>query len=307
MKKTKLHAKKMLAFSAFLFMFSCSQETEIIEGSENATTSVQTSESDLMLQKTSSGATILRGPERHIGNGMIRSWFTLNLQTNTPQELGVEMTASALTGLSNDGEEHINPIYTTPHPLAKKITALDHIGINWEGQGHFGPPPYGGMSPTGFFKVPHFDIHFYFISFAEREAIYKDTTVESIQLFNNFPDNCFLPNGYFIVPINVNPNGGNYAKVGKHWVPPLPLPSPQLTHLMTYGTYNYKIAFVETQVSLPFLESGVDYEGEYTQPVNFQKSNYYPTKYKIRHNTENGKIYITLTNFVYREASSNCE
>ncbi|MDQ6609374.1 MAG: DUF5602 domain-containing protein [Bacteroidota bacterium] len=220
------------------------------------------------------------GPEVQMGNGKARSWITIS-HTGVPSEIGIELTAGALSGLPSDPlafseEEFVLPL----HQKAKEVTPFEHIVINWNPAGHE-PGPY---------QVPHFDFHFYTITNQERLTI-----TPASPLMDQLPDHMYWPQGYVPTP-------GGVPQMGKHWVNPA---SPELnrapfTHTFIYGSYAGKFTFDEPMITLAFLKSGASVSMPFNQPAHFQQSGvYYPTTYNIRQD-ESGKHYITLGGFVLR-------
>src|SRR5688572_9736589 len=77
---------------------------------------------------------VFKGPEVAIGNGYARSWIRIN-HLDLPDEIGVAITAEALTGLPDHHEGLVLPL----HQKAKAVTPFDHIGMDYHPAGH--PPP----------------------------------------------------------------------------------------------------------------------------------------------------------------------
>lgn len=222
------------------------------------------------------------GAQVHIGDGKVRSWIRIT-HANVPEEIGIEMTPGALTGLPE--EEHVSLVLPL-HQKAIALTPFDHIGLNWNPHGH---------PPAMFFSAPHFDVHFYMMSLAERLAIpaYSPATDA---LFNTYPPAGYMPANYITAP------GGDAAEpqMGKHWLPPPPSFLP-FTKVMILGTYNGKFTFVEPMVTLDYLQSGVSSSQPYSQPIHFEHTGkYYPTVMNFYKDETTGKQYVTLSHFVKR-------
>ncbi|TDE41823.1 hypothetical protein E0I26_15645 [Flavobacterium rhamnosiphilum] len=279
---------------SLLLFFSCSQDEPLNNDS------LKTTSKSLSAKISADKLLVFKGPEVEIGNGIVRSWISVNQLSGKPVEIGIEMTPGALEGLPDI--EGPGPTTVLPlHLKARQLTPFQHIGLNWQNHGHPGGPP-------GSFTVPHFDFHFYMISNEERLAIpnYSATTHAA---FNNFPPTTTLTippmtittGGY--MPLNYGtPIGAGEGQMGKHWLPVPPNYIP-FTNVMIYGTYDGKIIFVEPMITLNFLQDETKYfSSAYNQPTIFEKEGNYPTMYNMRHE-ETGNINITLSHFVHQDAT----
>lgn len=210
----------------------------------------------------------------------MRSFFFVT-HSGVPQELGVEISEGALSGLPT--EDHLKSLLTL-HQKAVDLTPFDHISFDWNPEGH---PPF-------FFQLPHFDIHFYMISVAERMEIpvYSPATAP---LFENYPPADYMPATY-------GPAPGGEPMMGAHWSAPPPTFLP-FSKVMIYGTFNGDMIFVEPMITLDYLQSGVDFSTAYPQPAKFEEAGYYPTTYNIYTDPKTNAQYISLTNFVWRNAN----
>lgn len=219
------------------------------------------------------------GPQVQIGNGKARSFLVLS-HTGVPQELGIELTDGALSGLPEDGE---HAAFVLPlHQKTNATTPFDHIVINWNPHGH---PPFE------LFGEPHFDFHFYTISIGEQMAIPEYTPGSPHDIL---PEAAYWPAGFVPLP-------GGEAQMGKHWADVVhPVLPGTFTHTMIYGSYKGAMIFVEPMITRAFLESGTNVSMPYGQPSQFQKTGtYYPTSYNVT-SDETGKHIISLSNFALR-------
>lgn len=219
---------------------------------------------------------VVQEPGLTMGNGKAQSFFKLDNNGN-PLEIGIEMTAGALTGLSQ-GASWVLPL----EQKALELTPFNHIYINWNHHGH---------PPIDLFGAPHFDFHFFTISVGEQMAIpsYSAATSEKFDL---------LPPAGFI-PASYNAESGGVATMGKHWLDDnAPMP---FSHTMIYGSYNGEVNFVEPMITLTVLQGGATINTPYAQPQNFAKAGkWYPTKYNIYKNVQTNKHYVSLSDFVKR-------
>lgn len=222
---------------------------------------------------------LFKGPRVTLGDGKARSWILLN-QDGFPMEIGVELTPDAMEGLSTDDHESI---VLPLHHKAKEVTPFDHIGLNWNPNGH---------PPEGVFDAPHFDVHFYMMSLADRLAI-PDWSPETDAQFSNYPPEGYMPASYFTPP----GAGTSEAQMGKHWIPVNLGDFLPFSKILILGTYDGAFNFVEPMVTRDYLMSGANFSEDYPQPLYVAEPDNYPSKYNIYHNTSNGNIYISLSNF----------
>jgi hypothetical protein len=217
---------------------------------------------------------VVQEPGLTMGNGKAQSFFKLDNNGN-PLEIGIEMTAGALTGLTS-GASFVLPF----EQKAMELTPFDHIYITWNEYGH---------PPTTLFGAPHLDFHFFTIPVADQLAIppYNSTTAAKFDLL---PPAGFMPASYTVGP-------GGVATMGKHWLDDnAPMP---FSHTMIYGSYNGEVHFVEPMITLAVLQGGATINTAYAQPQNFAKAGkWYPTKYNIYKNAQTNKHYVTLSDFV---------
>jgi hypothetical protein len=231
---------------------------------------------------------LFKGTEVSIGNGKAWSWIKTG-KGNKPEAIGVTLTKDALTNLpGGHGHAHGTPfVLQLPHEK-KSLTPFDHIGMDWNPNGH---------EPDHIYDKPHFDFHFYIQPLAERLAI--PTYEQDSAKFKDNPGNDYFPATY-------RNFGGGVPQMGAHWVD---VTSPELnptkpapfTQTFIYGSYNGKVTFMEPMITKKFIEENDQFERDIPQPAKFQKSGYYPTKMRIA-KTEK-EIQVILDNFVYRKKS----
>lgn len=274
--------KKLVLIGSFLLFLSCTED-------ELTTTDSPKTKSSSLTEKVSSEKTnVFKGPEVKVGNGFARSWISIKKESEIPDEIGIELTPEALTELPHE-DEHGTKFLIPLHLKARQLTPFNHIDLNWNPNGHL---------PPGVFDVPHFDFHFYLTSVAEQIAI-PAWSPNTDAAFNNYPPPGYMPSNY------VTPPGPATAEpqMGKHWLPQDLGEHMPFSKIMIYGSYDGKLTFIEPMITLDYLESNQNFIASYSQPVYFKKAGNYPTKYNIRHDTNTGNIYITLSDFVYRTAT----
>jgi hypothetical protein len=230
---------------------------------------------------------IYRGPIYKLGNGSVRSFFTVS-PTGVPLKLGVEMTHAALDGLPTDPMDfQKNSLMISIPQKAKDFTAFNHIVMDWNPAGH---------PPEGVYGKAHFDIHFYKMSLAAQRAIppYND---ETAALFDNHPPAGFIPTTFVPTP-------GGVPQMGKHWVD---TQAPEynggeFTKTFIYGSFNGAVNFYESMVTHEYLKSGAESSTAFAQPLYVAPdSTYYPTKYEITMDNKKKTHTLALTDFFWRQ------
>ncbi len=268
MKKSLLHFDPVVKFNRPIVLFSLVLLIFVLASCDK-----KTCEKD-------EGQTF-RGPEVTMGNGKANSFFKID-DKGTPLEIGVEMTMEALNGLTQIPMDFAHSTFVLPpDQKALDLTPFDHLVANWNSHGH---------PPMDVFSVPHFDFHFYTITLAEQLAIPPYSL--AAEKFDLLPPAGFMPASYVADP-------GGVPAMGKHWGDP----SKELpfTHVMTYGSYNGQLNFVEPMVTLALLQAGTTVKKPYAQPEKFAKAGkWYPTVYNIYMDPQTHKHFVTLTDFVKR-------
>jgi hypothetical protein len=276
-------SKKIIVLGSLLFLFSCSQD-EMVNNDLQETTPVS-----LTAKMNSSKLNVFKGPQVTLGFGKVRSWISVD-SNGLPLEIGIEITPQAFKNLAMDNSKTLPPDHETIvvplHLKATQLTPFDHIGLNWNPDGH---------EPEGVFDVPHFDIHFYMISLEEQMAI-PAWSPETDAAFNNYPPMGYMPADYFTPPGPATAE----PQMGKHWLPINLGAYLPFSKIMVYGSYNGQLIFVEPMITLDYLLSNVDFSIDYSQPEHFAKAGNYPTKYNIYHDAITGNTYVTLSEFVSR-------
>ena len=221
------------------------------------------------------------GETKPLGNGVIRSWVTLDKQGN-PSAIGVTFSEKALSGLPH-GEAGTE--YLLSLPTQAQATAFNHIGLDWNASGH---------PPAGVYNVPHFDFHFYTITPEERERI----TAQGDDLLkaNKQPPAEYMPSGYVLVPDSAIP------RMGAHLANPQ---SPELhgqpfTRTFLYGNYDGRVIFYEPMITRAFLESKLSVTEYIKLPAKYSKPGYYPTRYSVRYDPQSKEYTVSLEGMMLR-------
>lgn len=260
-----------------LLLAGCSKTDITVAETNSAGTTALAARTDLP------GTTVYHGPVTRIGNGHIRSIAVMDKFTDKPLIIGFEMTNGALENLprghGNGG--HHTAYMVKLHPKVKDAGIFDHLVADWNPHGHE-PGPY---------LPPHFDFHFYLLSYDERMQI---TATDPLSMAP-------LPAGYlpddYIGPLGAEPEMGGHC---------VDVTSPELngfpfTHTFIYGAYDSKVAFYEPMITLDYLLTDNNGEFAVKQPAHVSKTGYYPTRYSITKDAD-GTRYVMLTGFVFRIA-----
>ena len=275
--------KKIIILGSLFFLFSCNQD-EMVNNDLQVNTPIS-----LIAKMSSKKLKVFKGPQVALGYGKVRSWISVDSK-GFPSEIGIEITPEAFKNLAPNNSKTLPPAGKTivvPLQLkATQLTPFDHIGLNWNPNGH---------EPQGVFDVPHFDFHFYMISVKEQMAI-PEWSSQTDAAFNNYPSMGYMPADYFTPPGPATAE----PQMGKHWLPANLGAYLPFSKIMIYGSYNGQLIFVEPMITLNYLLSNVDFSMNYSQPQHFAKAGNYPTKYNIYHDDITGNTYVTLSDFVSR-------
>lgn len=219
-------------------------------------------------------ARTLEGPKVAVGDGQAWTFVTLDNQEE-PTRLGVRFSASALQNLptgSPHGDEFMLAL-----PSEISVEPYDHVTLDWNEHGH---------EPMHVYDLPHFDLHFYFMSPAQRDRIGPFDSTE----FNRPLPADYLPPDYLETP-------GGVPRMGAHIIDLL---SPEIagtgvfTHTFIYGKYDGKVNFLEPMVTKATLDARTEVSQEIRWPEAWQREGYYPRQYHISFDagTETYSIYL---------------
>lgn len=274
--KNKLLCTNCGLFLALVLLLGCNKEG--LEGDQPVETIGETTS-----LKNVGKTNTFYGPQVNLGKGHVRTWIRI-AHDGVPEELGIEMSNGLLEKLPA-GDEPVQLVLPM-HKKVGEVTLFDHVFFDWNPHGH---------EPEGLFTVPHFDVHFYMTTVAEREAIPCYT--EAPDKFDNWPLLEYLPADYFTPPLG----GTATPKMGSHWLPVNLGDFLPFTNILIYGTYDGKVTFVEPMNTLAYLQSGVPFSMPYSQPAKFAKASYYPTVYNVYQDDKNDRQIISVSHFVHRE------
>jgi len=219
------------------------------------------------------------GPVNGIGGGSARSYFTLD-RSGTPTELGVLLTEGTLTGLPAATTEFVIEL-----PSQASVTPFKHAVVDWQPSGH--PPPM-------VYTVPHFDVHFYMITQAERAGIVLGDADLAARMVRQ-PAAQFVPSGYVA--------GMASARMGMHWNDPsAPERNGQpFTQTFIYGSYDGAFIFAEPMVAKSYLETKpAAVVTPIRLPEKYAAVGYQPTSYTVAYDAATKEYRIALSDLVRR-------
>ncbi len=232
--------------------------------------------------------TVVYGDPVSLGEGTARTYVVM--RSGQPAEVGVSMSAEVARGLPTDHDPtgilmpdgHRTFEYVLSMP-AEHETPFQHVTVDWNPAGH---------EPTGVYYVPHFDIHFYTISNADRMAISPDDPL-FVEKAGRHPPSEQIPEGYVAVSDGV-------PLMGVHWAS---REAPELngmpfTHTLLAGSWDGRLIFLEPMVTLAFLESRPDFLDGLSMPRTYPGPGRYPTTYGIRWDERASEYRISLGGLV---------
>ncbi|WP_374075029.1 DUF5602 domain-containing protein [Bdellovibrio bacteriovorus] len=218
------------------------------------------------------------GKAVEVGEGAARVFVDVDKygKLNT---MGVVLSEKALQGLPT----HMPMTnYVLNLPSVLNIPPYTHVVLNWNPHGHEPDPVYG---------LPHFDVHFYFISREIQEAITCAGADHEVCM--KAPESGEIPPFYVSTPEGV-------PTMGWHWLDPR---SPEFhgktfTATYIYGFYNGDMHFLEPMITRDFLLSKKKFEKEVPVPAVVAKKGYYPRAYGTDFDSSKKVHFVILKNFI---------
>ena len=209
------------------------------------------------------GPLVFLGDTVSVGDGRAWTEVTIN-EDGSPASVAVVFTGDALENLPAGAAPAHE--FLLPMPPGADVAPYDHATLDWNHHGH---------GPTGVYDLPHFDVHFYFMTPGQRDAI---TPFDSVAFNAPLPAEQ-LPPLYIETP-------GGVPRMGAHIIDAT---SPEIagtgpfTHTFIYGKYDGRLNFLEPMVTESFLRSHPDVEAEVRQPEGYGQAGYFPSRYAIRY------------------------
>lgn len=221
----------------------------------------------------------LLGESQAIGTGMATAYL-INDADGDPLEIGVKMSLATYTSLTDEYES-----LSLDYPANGNRTPFVHAMFDWAPFGH---------DPADIYTLPHFDVHFYMTSSAEREAIELGDSL----LANILPDAAYFPPDYF--PTGIVPQMGN------HWIDAKakeldPAHPNSFDETFIYGSFNGEVTFWEPMITKAFIESENDFEKAVPQPAKYNApGRFYPRIWGFSKDEKNSEIRFYMRDFVKR-------
>jgi hypothetical protein len=212
-----------------------------------------------------------------LGNGTAKSYIVQ--RNGVPTELGVILSEAALDNLQTapvmGGYESLVPLPAN-NPTQYKV-----IGLNWNPAGH--PPVY---------MLPHFDVHFYMISEAEKNAIVPTDPDFAAKAAS-------LPAAAFSIPGFVNDIPANAVpRMGLHWTDPS---APEFhgvpfTRTFIEGSWNGRFIFLEPMLTRAYLLTHPNELVPVGRAPQTDTPGYYPGAYRASWDAGKSEWRIGLAN-----------
>ena len=142
--------------------------------------------------------------------------------------------------------------------------------------------------------VPHFDVHFYQISKAQRATIALTDPQFNAKLAAR-PADAFVPPSYILTP-------GGVPNMGAHCADAT---APELngqpfTSTFIYGSYDAAFIFVEPMIAKSYLETHPTFTSAIKVPAQYATRGLYPTSYSVSYNATAKEFRVALEGFVQR-------
>ncbi|MEP6780655.1 MAG: DUF5602 domain-containing protein [Gemmatimonadaceae bacterium] len=204
-------------------------------------------------------------------------------ESNEIQEISLVFTEDALVGLP---AKLPSTEFIIPLPSDAPTTVFNHVGVNWQPQGH---------APATIYSVPHFDVHFYLISTQERDAMTPADPQFGAKALK-VPDAAFVAAG-----LTADPNP--IPRMGSHWGDSTSheFHGSAFTATMIYGYYDAKMIFIEPMLAKSFIESNPNFSAAMKTPAKYPRAGRYPTSYTVTHDATTKTYRARLTSFVARD------
>jgi hypothetical protein len=214
-----------------------------------------------------------------VGLGTARTEIRTN-PAGAVTSFDVVLTEAALSGLPAGMSEFMLPL-----PVSSAQTPFNHVTLNWNPGGH--PPP-------GIYDTPHFDVHYYMITTAQRAAIAPSDP--------QFAAKATRAPAAEAIPVNYVGDPFAIPNMGTHWwstVAPERNGQP-VTHTFIYGFYDAAMIFFEPMFTRAFLLTGPTVTTDIAMPARFQTAGRYPSRYSLNYDAARKEYRIELGGFVAR-------
>ena len=221
------------------------------------------------------------GPEMPLGDGTVRA-FAETDAAGLATRIGLELTDEAVASLGQD-----MVFLTVPLPEPALDAGYDHVSLDWMPHGH---------APGNLFGAPHFDMHFYMTTEAERLAIDPADPTFMEKAANRPSADLMPPN--FVPPPQVEA----IPAMGEHWLDatdPIFAGQP-FQAVLIYGAWDGAVTFVEPMVTRDLLLSQRDFGGEVGQPERVAEAASFPNAWSVSFDAEAGVHRVSIDDLTQR-------
>jgi hypothetical protein len=222
-----------------------------------------------------------KSPAVVVGGGMARSELVFN-GADELESISVVFTEGALTNLPATLP---NTEFIIPLPTGTPTTVFNHLGINWQPNGH--PPPV-------VYTHPHFDVHFYLIPISARDAMTPADPAFAAKA-TKVPLAEETPARYLADPQGIPRMGTHWTHQDSH-----EFHGQLFTNTMVYGFYDGKMIFIEPMMTKAFLESRPNETKTMSLPARYPAPGRYPTAHKVSYDDAAKEYRVELIMFVTR-------
>jgi hypothetical protein len=215
------------------------------------------------------------GPDLPLGQGTVRAFAEIGAD-GAATRIGIEMTEAAVASLGHD-----MVFVTVPLPEAALDAGYDHVSLDWMPHGH---------APGDLFGTPHFDVHFYLFSEAERLAI-DPADPRYMEKAGKRPSAELMPPN-FVPPPELDP----IPAMGEHWVDatdPVFAGQP-FEAVMIYGAWDGEMIFVEPMVTRDLLASRREFGGSVGQPARVAEPVALPNAWSVSFDAERSVHVVSI-------------
>jgi hypothetical protein len=220
------------------------------------------------------------GSATTLASGNARAFVILDA-AGAPTDLGVSFTEGALTGLPLVSTE-----YMVELPKEATATVYKHLTVNWQPAGH-------GMMGT-VYALPHFDLHIYMITQAERTVMTTGTPELTAKMVRP-PAAEFIAPGYAVGPV--------VQQMGMHWTD---LNAPEVNgqvfiKTFFYGSYDGVFMLHEPMVTKAFMElKQPNVITPIKLPAQYATRGYHATSYTVSYDATAKEYRIGLSGLTLR-------
>ncbi len=197
------------------------------------------------------------GPRASLGEGELWTFAQAD-EDGVVTQLGLALQPEALQGLPTQDTE---VVLALPDDL--DLAPYDHVAVGWLPAGH---------DPLGIWDEPHFDVHFFLVSEAERAGI--DIDDERVV---SEPAAEHVPAGYVLAP------GSAVQGQGSHWIDPgsEEWSGGSFTGSLVFGSWDAQWTFIEPMITWASLDAGTALTGEVAWPEAWLETGRYPTTWAV--------------------------